>query len=1257
MAAFTELLASFDVDAGKRGKQFEHFVKWFLQNDPEWSTQVDQVWLWEEYPDRWGIDCGIDLVFRHKNGESWAVQAKCYSQQHDITKHDVDKFLSESNRKGIDKRLLIATTDRIGANAKQVCEAQEKSVFRYLLSNFESANIEYPATLADLHSVKRKPKPTPREHQLEAIDGVVTGFNATDRGQLIMACGTGKTFTTLWIKEKLDATSTLILLPSLGLLSQTLHEWTLAANQPFEVLCVCSDETVGKKSSDEAIHSVADVAFPVTSNVEEIRKFLYRDGAKIVLSTYQSSPLIAEAQIVSTVPAFDLAIADEAHRCAGKVGNDFTTVLDRQLIRSNKRLFATATPRTYSTNVKKTAGERGIDVVGMDDEAVFGKVLYSLPFGEAIKRGLLTDYQVVIIGVDNPTIAAWIENREFVKTESGIENDAESLAAQIGLLKAYKDYDLRRVISFHSRVKRAEQFSKDLINVIGWVGDEHKPSGTMRADFVSGEMATDKRRIKLAQLKSLSLLERGLLTNARCLSEGVDVPSLDGVAFIDPRSSQIDIIQAVGRAIRLSANKATGTIILPVFIEAGLHAISSIEESNFKPIWDVLNALKAHDDVLSAEMDHIRTEMGRRLGGSFRPVLPVKIHFDLPASIGEEFSDALRTHLVERTTSDWVFGFGVLEKYVEVLGDSLVPATYKTTDGFGLGTWVKTQRRFQNSLSEVRRGLLEKLPRWSWNTHEDAWETGFNKLADYVTRTGSCEMPTDLILDDGYRLAQWVGVQRVRRDFLLADATSRLENLAGWSWNLRDKAWEKGFKYFQEYVIKTGDANILQTVRHESGFSIGAWVSSQRARRDKLHPDQIVRLENLPGWVWSTLDQAWITGLKYLDEYVKENGTSSVPKTYKAPDGYSLGAWVSRKRARSEGLSSERIATLERMVGWTWNKFADSWESNFALLVEYAQTNNNCLVPDSFTTPSGSQLGAWVGKQRATRHKLSADRLSRIEALPGWSWSPREDAWDIGFKHLDEYVNEFGSFPLKSYVSADGYQLGTWVGTQRSRSKRLTESQKRKLELLSGWVWNSLDAKWETGYSHLAEYVKNHGTANVPQRYKLADGYSLGSWVTSQRGSKDSLPEERRNRLEVLNGWVWNGVEILWVNAFVSLCEYVKEHGTALVPRGYTTASGLKLGRWVSNQRFKKGSLPLEFRQKLEGVSGWSWDPHDDAWEHGFSMLKAYVLRVGNSDVPQKFKTEDEYSLGAWVSKQRAKVKELSMPSERLEKIKQLTGW
>ena len=886
MAAFADFIASLDADPLRRGKQFEVFVKWFLQNDSEWATQVDQVWLWHEYPGRWGVDCGIDLVFRHKNGETWAVQAKCYAQHHDITKHDVDKFLSESNRAGIDKRLLIATTDRIGANARQVCDAQDKAVVRYLLAHFEGANVDYPASMAELPVAKRKAKPQPREHQAEAIAAVAAAFAGADRGQLIMACGTGKTFITLWIKERLACASTLVLLPSLGLLAQTLHEWTLAANEPFEVLCVCSDDTVAKRGGDEAVHSVADVAFPVTSATGDIREFLLRPGPKVVFSTYQSSPLIAKVQLDAAVPPFDLAIADEAHRCAGKAGSDFSAVLDARRIRAAKRLFATATPRTYSTSVKKAAGERGTDMVGMDDPAVFGHVAYALPFGEAIRRELLTDYRVVIIGVDNPTIAAWIDNRELLQTASGIETDAESLAAQIGLLKAYKDYDLRRVISFHSRVSRAEQFAQDLVQIAGWVGDEHRPGGTLKTDFVSGAMPTDRRRIKLSQLKALALGERALLANARCLSEGVDVPSLDGVAFIDPRSSQIDIIQAVGRAIRLSASKTAGTIVLPVFIEDGADPVASIEASNFKPIWDVLNALKAHDDVLSAQLDQIRTGLGRRPGSAVGPADLSRIQFDLPASVDASFGEALRTYLVERVTESWEFGFGALQAYAQEHGDCLVPHAHKLSDGYRLGAWVNNQRTRRAMISPEKTRRLEAFPGWTWSALDVAWEKGFRCLSDYANEYGDCLVPALHKLTNGYGLGSWVTKQRSDQATISSERTSRLESLTGWSWNPQDEAWETGFRHLSDYAAKAGDCLVPASHQLTNGYRLGSWLNGQRCNHATISPERTSRLEALPGWTWSALDEAWEAGFRYLSKYAEENDDCFVPAQHTLTNGY-----------------------------------------------------------------------------------------------------------------------------------------------------------------------------------------------------------------------------------------------------------------------------------------------------------------------------------------------------------------------------------
>ena len=554
------------------------------------------------------------ILFEDKEKDT-GLQSKCLSPDREITKAAIDSFLSESNDSRIYKRLLIASTNRIGKNA-QVIKRQEKKVICILKEYFDESSVIFPSSLDDLSTGSAPEKRTPRPHQQEAINDVVNGLHNRDRGQLLMACGTGKTLTSLWIKEALKAKRVLVLLPSLSLLSQTWKEWSRESQGDMNCLCVCSDKTVVKqdKSADAWIEDASDHGVDVTSDPDEIRKFISGNDSGVVFSTYQSSPLIVDAQSGSEIPSFDIAFADEAHRCAGKVSASFGSVLDDHQIRASKRLFMTATPRVMTSHSRKKAADKDIEVACMDDTTLFGEVLHQLNFSKAIEKELLTDYRVLIIGVDDPTVHSKIINRELVSIQQEVDTDTESLANHIALSQAMAnpEYGLKRVITFHGRVKGAKKFSEIHQDVLDWLPEDSKSSQELKIGHVAGTMNSAQRNQAISQLRNVGDEELGILSNARCLSEGVDVPALNGVAFIEPKRSTVDIIQAVGRAIRKSDAKDYGYILLPVYLGDAANVDETILASRFKDIWDILLALKSQDDTLRDFLDNMRVEIGQK---------------------------------------------------------------------------------------------------------------------------------------------------------------------------------------------------------------------------------------------------------------------------------------------------------------------------------------------------------------------------------------------------------------------------------------------------------------------------------------------------------------------------------------------------------------------------------------------------------------------------------------------------------------------
>ena len=636
-----------------KGTRFEELIKnWFL-SAPLYCDDIKEIWLWNEFPYRnqfGGSDSGIDLVILTDKNEYQAVQCKFYSSDKHIDKADVDTFISTSAKlfevDGIkvkfSSRLFVSTTNHWSKKASDLIENQEIPVVRISLNTLEDSGVDWDKLyLGNIGNKARKEKKKIREHQESALKAVHSHFKNANRGKLIMACGTGKTFTSLKIAENETNGNGLVLflVPSIALLGQTLREWSSDIEGKLYPICICSDSKITKKTNNDSTGmSVVDLALPATTDVNKIVNQLEtlknKEGLKVVFSTYQSIDVISKAQqeILAkdfTFGVFDLIVCDEAHRTTGvaladEEESNFIKVHDNEFIKAKKRLYMTATPRLYDDNSKSKAKENNAYLCSMDDRGIYGDEIYRIGFGEAVQRGLLTDYKVLILTLNHSQvpreIQALISNGDVefkIDDASKLMGCINGLSKQIldkeGIVKASDPDPMKRAVAFCRDIKTSKKITSDLNEFsntyISSLKEEvQEKMVEVSSKHIDGGMNALERENLLSWLKQDSENEREckILTNARCLSEGVDVPTLDAVLFLSAKNSQVDVVQSVGRVMRRAEGKKYGYIIIPVVIPADKKPEEALNDNEtYKVVWSVLNALRAHDDRFNAEINKI----------------------------------------------------------------------------------------------------------------------------------------------------------------------------------------------------------------------------------------------------------------------------------------------------------------------------------------------------------------------------------------------------------------------------------------------------------------------------------------------------------------------------------------------------------------------------------------------------------------------------------------------------------------------------
>ena len=1087
------------------GKLFEYFAKYYFKTDPTQTQLYTDVWLYDEVDSLLkeelglpNIDKGVDLLLKDIQGRYTVVRCKFKNDEESIVHFGKDKlantFFWSKNCFGVILFTNVSDCTDDVKNEKNFNVIKSDTLLNLDSSIFESIK-NYILTNIPLPVKKHQPQ----KHQTLAIEKVVEHFVNNDRGQLILPCGAGKTTTSLWIKEALKSKSTLVLFPSLALLRQFKTEWAEQRSENYIYINICSEKDIDKNREDSAVMHTYEISGEVTTSTERVKEFLLSNFEnKIIFCTYQSIEVIQTSLTLLPNFAFDLIICDEAHRTSGAAKNTFAIVHDPNKIRGNKRLYMTATPRVVSAQLKAKLGNDYTLLCDMSNPKTYGQEAFRMSFREAIDEKILVDYKIIGIGVTEKQVKQFIDERRYVTEKYDLKDIANNYALNLVMDK----YAAHHAITFHWKVEYAKDFS---------IRHNNYFSETVYSNHVSGKDKTSKRSDILRKFKNHN---KGVVSNARCLTEGVDVPIIDLIYFCDPKNSKIDIVQASGRALRKDrlGEKHIGYIVVPIFHHIDEDIEKEIEKKpDFKNLIQVVRSLCDQDERLQAEIDEIAFSKGERISRRLEinyndEEIDKIITFE---GLEKEVKRYLFDQIIEKTKDSWNVMYANLIEFKKLYNTTSV--TKKHTDFKNLNWWVQSQRDayFEKRLSPIHFEKLTEIG-FEWKGEQrreitdkfEIWMESYRKLEQYFIDNKNVDIPARYEKDNS--LATWLVSQRTKYDNdKLSEKQIELLEKVKINWDPKNtypefiEALTKYKSLFNHTRVPQGDeiyhklavkcTRVRTIKRSGKEMKNGDFVAPKRGRLTKW---AIAKLNELK-FEWEIDTSDWDLRYEELKKYFTDNGTSNI----KAGDNASLVNWVYKQRKYKDDLSEEQIKKLNEIeFDFTLIDNETAFKNWLILLQNFFKVHNSFFILGSDL--ENKPLKNWVVKLRAKYNngKIKPEHLKELNEI-GFSFSDisYDFTWNENFQELVEYHNSNKNFILFDKPHLAG--LNRWLKYQRSQFRKKNLQIEREQELR------------KLGYS----FTENYSSITDNRKEKI----SIAAW--------NKIFEEIRNYLDAFKSF--QGIE------------------------------------------------------------------------------------------------------------------------------------